>query len=144
MVNAFVVLFLTFSMVYAQIDLSGGDPLFATPTVSPTIQRVETAIKALDQKLKQVEEVERLALIALDNEFQIKPKLGRSVMDRMVQQQRIKELKEMCRRAKELEPRLLQKMREILQVLPKRERFRLIRRINLRYRFSFGTELDTA
>ncbi|ELP85218.1 hypothetical protein EIN_083600 [Entamoeba invadens IP1] len=127
-----------------QIDLSGGDPMMATPTVNPTRQRVEVALKALDAKMKQVEEVERLALLALDKEFSLTKYLGKSGMDRMVQQQRIKELKEMCRRARILEPRLHQKMREVIKILPKREQYRAIRNLDLRFRFSLGTELDTA
>ena len=112
--------------------------------MSPTTIRVETAIKKFESVLSQIDELERQALINIDKEFQLMPRLGASAMDIMTQQQRIKELKEIIRRAKDLQPRMLSKMKEILKVVPKRERFRLIRRLNLRHRFSLGTELDTA
>lgn len=111
---------------------------------SPTITRVEKAIKIFESKLTQIDELERQALINIDKEFQLKPKIGNSAMDHAVQEQRIRELKEVIRRAKDLQPRMIAKMREIIHILPKRERYRLIRRMNLGHRFNIGTELDVA
>ncbi|KAL7713512.1 Uncharacterized protein QTN25_008893 [Entamoeba marina] len=137
-------LYFLFSFVNAQIDMSGGNQAFAAQETSPTVTRVERTVQMLNEKLTQVEEIERLALINIDKELQMKPHLGKSVMDKMTHIQRLNEQKEYIRRSKQLQPKLLQKMREVLDVLPKRDRFRLIRKIDLRKRFSLGTELDTA
>ena len=120
-----------------------GDESFTVPTTSPTITRVEKAIQALNSKLNEIDELERQALISIDKDMSETPKYGRSVMDIMVQKERLNELKDVCRRAKEIRPRMLNKMREVLSILPKRERVRLVRRLDIR-RLGFGTELDTA
>ncbi|ELP95126.1 hypothetical protein EIN_428020 [Entamoeba invadens IP1] len=109
------------------------------------ISRVENTVQALETKLAELDELERKVLIAIDIDMNNdKMKLGGNKADSAMSIQKIKEEKEQLEKLKDIRPRLKHKMREVIKVLPKREQYRLIRRMDLRHRFNLGTEMDTS
>lgn len=109
------------------------------------VSRVENTVQTIEAKLSEMDELERTLLIKCDNDMnEGKTKLGGNKRDAAVLNQKIAEEKEALGKLPDIRKRLKEKMREVIKVLPKREQYRLIRKMDLRHRFSLGTEMDTA
>ncbi|EDR28628.1 hypothetical protein EDI_005260 [Entamoeba dispar SAW760] len=109
------------------------------------LTRVENTVQTIETKLTEMDELERQLLIAIDNDMNNdKTKLSNNKVDAAKSAQKISEEKEALAKLKDIRPRLKEKMREVIKVLPKREQYRLLRKMDLRHRFSLGTEMDTA
>ncbi|ELP86629.1 hypothetical protein EIN_091940 [Entamoeba invadens IP1] len=109
------------------------------------VTRVENTVQTIETKLTELDELERKILIAIDNDMNNdKAKMSSNKVDAAKSSQKISEEKEQLNKLKDIRPRLKQKMREVIKVLPKREQYRLIRKMDLRHRFSLGTEMDTS
>ncbi|KAL7722516.1 Uncharacterized protein QTN25_000138 [Entamoeba marina] len=107
------------------------------------VTRVENTVQTIETKLTEMDELERKILISIDNDMnKDKTQLGGNEVERAKSAQKIREEKELLEKLGLVRPRLHKKMREVIKVLPKREQYRLLRRMDLRHRFSLGTEMD--
>ncbi|EKE38064.1 hypothetical protein ENUP19_0097G0016 [Entamoeba nuttalli] len=135
--KSIVLLFTLFVAIYAQSEVSGMG--------QAGIEEVKTKVQTIEDKMKEVEGLERKLLMNADNDMnEDAAKLGSSRVDRAKSLTKMKSELEQLQKIRALLPQLHLKMKQIIETLPKKEQFRLIRNMNLRHRFDLGTWQDTA
>ena len=109
------------------------------------VQEVQTKVQTIEDKMKEVEALERKLLMNADNDMnEDAAKLGTSRVDRAKSLTKMNAELGQLQKIRAVLPQLHLKMKQIIETLPKKEQFRLIRNMNLRHRFDLGTWQDTA